>query len=74
MYFFRTVTFSEKLILRNQLHSIYIWRDFWLNIIHSFKYTTSWSDFEISQFFIADTAKNVLISIHDVLQIWLFSW
>ena len=25
--FLKTVTFSEKLVLRNQIHSIYTWKD-----------------------------------------------
>ena len=44
---FSTVTFFEKLVLRNQLHRIYTWKDFPLTMMHSFKYTTSWSAFEI---------------------------
>ena len=40
-YFQRTVTFSEMLDQRNQLNSIYTYKDFPLTTIHSFKYTTS---------------------------------
>ena len=38
-YSLRTITFSEKLILHNQLRSISTWKDFPLAIICSFKYT-----------------------------------
>ena len=64
-YFLRTVTFCEKLVLRNQLYCIYTWKD--LTIIHSFKYTMDWSDFEIPHFFWLKIANNVWISIQDVL-------
>ena len=76
-YFLRAVTFSEMLVLRNQVCCIYTWIDYPLTIIYSFKYTKGWSDFkyskgwsEITQFIIIE--KNVWISILDVLQMWLF--
>ena len=56
-YFFRGGTFlgasiSWKkslflIVLRNQFHSIYTWKDFPLTSIHSFKHSTVGSDFEI---------------------------
>ena len=45
----RIVTISEKLVLRNQRHWIYTWKDFPLAIYNSFKYTRGWCDFEIPQ-------------------------
>ena len=54
------------IVLHNQFYSIYTWKD------RSFKYTMVWSDFEISQSFIVRNSKNILISIQDVLQMWLF--
>ena len=36
----KTITFPEKLVLRNKYHSIYTWQDLPLTSIHS-------SDFEI---------------------------
>ena len=56
-YFLRTVTFSEELVLRNQLHSTYTWKSFPWTIIYSFKYSMSWSDFYITQFFIVENSK-----------------
>ena len=56
-YFLRTVTFSEKLVLRNQLHCIYTWKDFH---IHSFKYTVGWFDFEIPQIFFVENNKQYM--------------
>ena len=52
--------FSEKLVMRNQLHSIYTWKDFPLTMIHSFKYTLSWSALEIPQFFIIENSKQCI--------------
>ena len=53
------ISWEESLfvVLRNQLHSIYTWKDFQLTIIYSFKYTMGWSDFEILQFFIIENTK-----------------
>ena len=48
-YFLRIVTFPEKLVLRNQPHNIFPRKDFPSTIIYYFKYTLSWSDFEIFQ-------------------------
>ena len=59
-YLLRTVPFSEKLVLRNQLHCIYTWKDFPSTIIHFIKYTRGWSDFEILQFFIIENRRQCM--------------
>ena len=41
--FLRTVTFSEKLVVRNQLHYIYTGKDFPLTITYSFKNTMGYT-------------------------------
>ena len=51
-YFLRAVT--EKLALRNQIHSIHTWKGFPLTIIHSFKYSVSWSGTETCRFYIVE--------------------
>ena len=68
-YFFRTATFSEEelertwkqshflTVLRNQLDSIYTWKDFLLTSIHSFQYTMAYADFEIPQSFVVENSK-----------------
>ena len=37
-YFLKTVASSGKLVLRDQFHSIYTWKDFSLTNIYSFKF------------------------------------
>ena len=59
-YFLRTVTFSEKLVLRNQLHCIYTRKDVPLSIIHSFQQRMAWFDFEILHFFIDENGKRCM--------------
>ena len=44
--------------MRNQFHCIYTRNDFPLTIIDSFKYSMSWSDFEIPQFFIVENSHS----------------
>ena len=56
-FFQKTVTFPEKLVLRNQFQGIYTWKDFQLTSIHSFKYIMVWSDFDIPQSFIVENSK-----------------
>ena len=48
-YFLSAVTFSEMLVMRNQLIE-FISGKTSLTIIHSFSYTMSWLDIEIPQF------------------------
>ena len=55
--FLKTVTFSEKLVQRKHLHSIYTWKDFPLNSMHFFKYSMVRSDFEIPQPFIVESSE-----------------
>ena len=45
------------IILHNQFHSIYTWKDFSLTIVHSFKYAMVWSDFESLKSFIVEISK-----------------
>ena len=59
-YFLRRVNFSEKLVLRNQLHCIYTRKEFPLTIIYSFEYSMGWSDFETPQFFIVENSKQCM--------------
>ena len=66
-YFFRKRTFlgvgiSWKkslflIVLRNQFHSIYTWKEFTLTNIHSFEYSMVSSLFEIPQFLIDENSK-----------------
>ena len=51
------VKFQKNLVVRNEAHCIYTWKDF-LTIIYSFKYTMGWS--EIIQFFIAENSKQCM--------------
>ena len=62
-YLLRTVPFSEKLVLRNQLHCIYTWKDFpsILGVGLTLKFFNSLS---------LKIEDNVWISMQDVLQIW----
>lgn len=56
-YFLKKVTFFEKLVLRDQLQSIYTSKDFPLTITYSFRYAMIWSDFETPQLFIDENSK-----------------
>ena len=58
--FLGAVTFSEKLVLLDVLHSTYTWKDFPLTSIHSFKYTMIWSDLEIPLSFIVENSKRCM--------------
>ena len=71
MYFFRSWTFlgagilenshfSEKLLLRNQVHNRYTWKNFPLTSIHSFDYTLIWFGFELPQSFIVKNSKQCI--------------
>ena len=59
-YFFSAVNFSEMLVMRNQIYSIFIWRGFLLTIIHSLQYTMSWLKIEIPQFSIVESSKQCI--------------
>ena len=56
-YFLKKVTFFEKLVLRDQLQSIYTSKDFPLTITYSFRCAMIWSDFETPQLFIDENSK-----------------
>ena len=59
-YFFSAVNFSEMLVMRNQIYSIFIRRGFLLTIIHSLQYTMSWLEIEIPQFCIVESSKQCI--------------
>ena len=59
-YFFSAVNFSEMLVMRNQIYSIFIRRGFLLTIIHSLQYTMSWLEIEIPQFYIVESRKQCI--------------
>ena len=71
-YILRVVTLFEKLILRNQFHSFYNWKDFSINR-HSFLYVyydlVGLSNSLILLFL--KIANNTFVSIQEVLQMWL---
>ena len=59
-YFLKRVAFSGKLVLRDQFHSIYTWKDFSLTNIYSFKYIMIWKDLEIPLLFIVENSKQCI--------------
>ena len=55
------------IVLRNQFHIIYTWKDFTLTSIHSFKY------FEVPQTFIVENSKQSINFNTGCVAMWLFS-
>ena len=70
--FLRTATFPEKLVLRNQPHSICTWKGFPLASIHSFKYSRGRLTLKFLSCLLLKIENNVLIPIKDALQMLLF--
>ena len=68
----KTVTFSEKLVPRNQVHNIYTWKNVPLTSTNFLEYTMIWSNFELPQSFIVENSKQCINFNTYVLHMWFF--